>query len=130
MTTRNLLLLFTLLTLLAGCAGVPKEVPEGLQPEEYFKYAQSSVVDWGNYKRALHYYEEFIKDFPDMKSKIIEAEYEIAFIYYKQENYYESEKRFKAILEKHKSGDSAFYPEWTRLLSEKILAKIEEEKKY
>ncbi len=116
--------------ILAGCAGVPKEIPEGLQPEEYFKNAQSAVVDWGNYKAALFYYEEFLKRYPDMKGKAIEAEYEIAFIHYKQENYNESEKRFRALLDKYKTDESLYYPEWIRILSEKMLLKIEEANKY
>ena len=116
--------------LITSCNSVPKNIPEDMQPEEYFKNAQSAVVDWGNYRSALFYYNEFIKRFPDMKSKIIEAEYEIAFIYYKKENYYESEKRFKSILESYKTDDAVYYPEWPKILTEKILKQIEEEKKY
>ncbi len=116
--------------LITSCNSVPKNIPEDMQPEEYFKNAQSAVVDWGNYRAALFYYNEFIKRFPDMKSKIIEAEYEIAFIYYKKENYYESEKRFKSILESYKTDDAVYYPEWPKILTEKILKQIEEEKKY
>jgi len=125
--TSSVLFIFFVFT---GCAGVPKEIPEDLQPEEYFKNAQSAVVDWGNYKAALFYYEEFMKKFPDMKGKVIEAEYEIAFIYHKQENYFEAEKRFEAILEKYKSEDNIYYPEWPRILSLKILEKVKEEQKY
>ncbi|MDX9801816.1 MAG: hypothetical protein RBT69_10825 [Spirochaetia bacterium] len=119
-----------LLILLSGCMGVPKSIPEDLQPEEYFKNAQSAVVDWGNEKAALFYYREFIKRFPDMKGKVIEAEYEIAFIYYKQGNYYESKKRFKEILAKYETEERIYYPEWPKILSEKILKKAEEKSKY
>ncbi len=115
---------------LISCNSVPKEIPEDMQPEEFFKNAQSAVVDWGNYRRALFYYNEFIKRYPDMKGKILEAEYEIALIYYKKENYYESEKRFRAILDKYQTDDAVYYPEWPKILSEKILKQIEEEKKY
>ena len=83
---------------LISCNSVPKNIPEDMQPEEYFKNAQSAVVDWGNYKRALFYYNAFIEKYPDMKGKILEAEYEIALIYYKKENYYESEKDSEAYL--------------------------------
>ena len=101
-----------LVTLFAvSCRGVPKEIPEDMQPEEYFRNAQTEVLDWGNYKAALVYYEEFINRHPDMKGKVIEAEYEIAFIYYKQENYYESQKRFRSILDRYNSEESIYYPE-------------------
>lgn len=126
--TNQLYVIFILIIIflmLAGCKGVPKEIPDDLQPEEYFKNAQSAVVDWGNYNAALFYYEEFIKKFPDMQGKIVEAEYEIAFIYYKKKNYSESEKRFNLILDKYKTAESAYYPDWPRILSEKILEKIE-----
>ena len=124
-----LLLLAAVFLFLSSCNTVPKNIPENMQPEEYFKNAQAAVVDWGNYKRALFYYNEFIKKYPDMQGKIIEAEYEIAYIYYKKDNYYESEKRFNSILEKYQSDYAALYPEWPKILSEKIIIKIEEKKK-
>ena len=123
-------ILTSVFLVLLSCNSVPKEIPEDMQPEEFFKNAQASVVDWGNYRRALFYYNEFIKRYPDMKGKVLEAEYEIALIYYKKENYYESEKRFKAILDRYQTDDAVFYPEWPKILSEKILKQIEEEKKY
>ena len=124
------LILTAVFLLITSCNSIPKNIPEDMQPEEYFKKAQTAMVDWGNYKAALFYYDEFIKQFPDMKAKIIEAEYEIALIYYKKENYYESEKRFKKILESYKSENVSYYPEWPKILSEKILKQIEEKKKY
>ena len=117
-------LLFIIFFVIAGCRGVPKEIPEDLYPEEYFKNAQAAMVDWGNYKAALFYYEEFIKKFPDMRGKVIEAEYEIAFIYYTRKNYLEAEERFVSILEKYKTPESAYFQEWPKVLSGKILAKI------
>jgi len=123
----HLLIIFSLIIIfltLAGCRGVPKEIPDDLYPEEYFKNAQSAVVDWGNYNAALFYYEEFIKKFPDMKGKIIEAEYEIAFIHFRKKNFIEAEERFDLILEKYKTPESVYYNEWPRVLSEKILNKI------
>ncbi len=124
------LILTSVFMILLSCNSVPRKIPEDMQPEEFFKNAQSAVVDWGNYKRALLYYNEFIKRYPDMKGKILEAEYEIALIYYKKENYHESEKRFNEILEKYKTDDAVFYQEWPKILSEKILKKMKEEKKY
>ena len=123
-------ILTSVFLVLLSCNSVPKEIPEDMQPEEFFKNAQTAVVDWGNYRRALFYYNEFIKRYPDMKGKVLEAEYEIALIYYKKENYYESEKRFRAILDRYQTDDAVFYPEWPKILSEKILKQIEEEKKY
>ena len=120
----SLIFLLLVILMLSGCRGVPKEIPSDLQPEEYFKNAQSVMVDWGNYKAALFYYEEFIKRFPDMQGKIIEAEYEIAFIHYRRKNYDEAETRLNMILNKYKTSESAYYQEWPRILSEKLLEKI------
>ena len=113
-----------IILMISGCRGVPKEIPDNLHPEEYFKNAQAAMVDWGNYKAALFYYEAFIKKFPDMRGKIIEAEYEIAFIHYRRKNYIEAEDRFVAILEKYKTPESAYFSEWPKILSEKMLIKI------
>ena len=125
-----LFLILLLLFLMSGCMSVPKEIPEDLQPEEFFKNAQSAVVDWGNYNAALFYYEEFISRFPDMKGKVIEAEYEIAFINYKKKDYFESERLFKELLAKYETEDALYYPYWPKILSEKILDKVIELKKY
>ena len=76
-----ILFLIVVFLILVGCKSVPKNVPDDLLPEEFFRLAQTAVVDWSNYNAALFYYNEFIKRFPDMRGKVIEAEYEIAFIY-------------------------------------------------
>ena len=122
---RIILLLAIVFLMLLGCRGIPKEIPDDLHPEEFFKLAQNAIVDWGNYRAALFYYEEFIERFPNMPGKIVEAEYEIAFIHYKRKNYEEAQARFNLILEKYQTQESIHFQEWPKILSEKILATIE-----
>ena len=121
----SVLFLIISFLILASCKSVPKNVPDDLLPEEFFRLAQTAVVDWSNYNAALFYYNEFINRFPDMRGKVIEAEYEIAFIYYKRKNYDEATRRFNLILEQYQTPNRAYFNEWPKVLSEKILAAIE-----
>lgn len=124
----TMLLIFICTLFLTGCIGLPpKDIQEDLQPEEFFRDAQSAVVAWGSYSRALEYYEEFIRRYPDMKSKIIEAEYEIAFIYYQEKKYDVATMSFNNILDKYKTEEVYYYPDWVRVLSEKLLVIIDQE---
>jgi outer membrane protein assembly factor BamD (BamD/ComL family) len=109
----------------SGCSSMPKEIPADMQPDEFFKNAQNAVAEWGRYNVALFYYQEFLKRFPDLDNKILEAEYEIAFIHYKQKNYKEAKTGFTQVLDKYKNPNN--YPDWPKKLSEKILKQIEEE---
>lgn len=124
----TMLLIFICTLFLTGCIGLPpKDIPEDLQPEEFFRDAQIAVTEWESYGRALSYYEEFILRYPDMKSKIIEAEYEIAFIHYREKEYDVAIAGFNSILDKYKTEEVYYYPDWARVLSEKLLVIIDEE---
>lgn len=126
------LFLISLLLITASCMSVPdpEEIPGDLHPRQYFQFAQNAVVDRSNYRAALVYYETFIERHPDLRDKVVEAEYEIAFIHYKREDYFKSEKLFKELLAKYETDDAIYYPYWPKILSEKILDKIGERKPF
>lgn len=125
---KNILLIITAAAFVLSCNTVPKDLnDENITPEEFFQKAQEAVINWSRYDTAICYYEEFIARFPDMKAKIIEAEYEIAFIKYKQKKYGESKKLFYALLDKYNTDEAVYYPEWPKILSNKILDIIEKE---
>ncbi|MCL2791490.1 MAG: tetratricopeptide repeat protein [Spirochaetaceae bacterium] len=119
-------LLLIIIFIIAGCRSVPREIPDDLLPEEFFRLAQTAMVDWGNHRAALFYYEEFINRFPDMRGKIIEAEYEIAFIHFKRRHYDEARRRFESILAQYETPESIHFNEWPRVLSIRILETIDQ----
>ncbi|MCG8477934.1 MAG: tetratricopeptide repeat protein [Spirochaetales bacterium] len=108
-----------------ACRTVPEEIPEGLSRMEMFQRAQEAV-EVERWETALRYYEEFIRRFPDERGAIVEAEYEIAFIAYKQEQYRESIELFEAILQKYEEDETGLLPEWPRVLSLRLLEIIDE----
>lgn len=122
---RFLLAVGMMLAILAGCASEPEEIPEGLSPAEMFQRAQEAV-DESKWDVALRYYEEFIVRYPDNRGAIIEAEYEIAFIAYKQERYEEAIDMFEAILADYQADNSGILPDWPEILAERLIEIIEE----
>jgi tetratricopeptide (TPR) repeat protein len=111
--------------LLSGCRSTPEEIPEGLSRMEMFQLAQEAV-DRERWETALLYYREFIQRFPDDQGAIMEAEYEIAFIAYKQREYDVARERFQAILETYEEDETRQLPEWPRVLSERLVGIIDE----
>ncbi len=92
---------------------------------EMFQQAQEAS-DQGRYEQALAYYEEFIRRFPDDQASIVEAEYEIAFLAYKQDQLPEARQQFEDILEKYESDGAEQLPAWPRILSEKLIERIDD----
>lgn len=92
---------------------------------EIFQRAQEAV-DQERWELGLRYYREFIRRFPDDRGAIMEAEYEIAFIAYKQGDYATAQERFEAILSAYEADQARALPEWPRVLSERLLEIIEE----
>ena len=124
-----LLFMMLIVLLLTSCHSLKKDLENpDLTPEEFFQKAQEAVIDWNRYKLAIQFYEEFMRRYPDMKNKIIEAEYEIAFIKFKQKKYDEAEERFNQILDKYNTDDAVYYPSWPALMSNKGLENIAEER--
>ena len=113
---------------LGSCASGPLVVREGLSPAELTQSAQDAY-DRGRYGDAQVYYETILTRFPNDLPAVCGAEYEIAFINYKQKNYDEAKAGFRALLERYKSADAALLPAQYKVLGEKILAKIELENK-
>ncbi|MFO8043840.1 MAG: tetratricopeptide repeat protein [Alkalispirochaeta sp.] len=108
-----------------SCQSAPEEIPPDLSQMEMFQRAQEAS-DQGRYEQALAYYEEFIRRFPDDQGSIVEAEYEIAFIAYKQDQLSDARRGFEEILAQYESEDSGNLPAWPRVLSEKLIERIDE----
>lgn len=91
-----------------------------------FQRAQEAS-DEGRYEQALAYYEEFIRRYPDDPGAIVEAEYEIAFLAYKQDQLSDAREGFQEILSKYESAGTNALPAWPRVLSEKLLDRIDQQ---
>ena len=114
--------------LLFACQTVPEEIPSDLNKQIFFKDAQE-FMDSLNWDAALMYLNEFKRRFPDDRADILAADYQIALIYYKQQAYNRALESFKAILDIYTTNDSGdesgeLY-EWVRVLSEKLIDRIE-----
>jgi outer membrane protein assembly factor BamD (BamD/ComL family) len=115
--------------LFAACETVPEpsEIPEDLSTQEYFQRAQEAV-DQRHFETALVYYRTFLDRYPDDVENRIAAQYEIAFLHYKMEDYDTAEELFEELLARYEGEEAAQLPAWPRILAEKLIEKIEEER--
>jgi len=111
--------------LVFSCATGPTVIPENLTPAELIQRAQEAS-DRNRYTVSLQYYETIIERFPFDIDNIIAAEYEIAFIHYKQKQYETAKAEFNDLLERYNTPDEALLPPSFKILSLKIMEKIEE----
>jgi outer membrane protein assembly factor BamD (BamD/ComL family) len=122
---KGILLALAAFTLLAACASGPVEVPEDTPPAKIIQRAQEAS-DVNKYKLALQYYEVLRERFAGSAEYRCTAEYEIAFIQYKQKKYAEARKGFETLLEKYGEVDAELLPPQFKILSERVLAHISE----
>ena len=113
---------------LGACASTPIVVEDDLSPEELVQRAQEAS-ERSKYDQAIQYYDAVLTRFPGDLSMVCAAEYEIAFIQYKQKRYEPSKEGFRTLLKRYASTDAALLPPQYRILAEKVLAKMELEKK-
>ncbi|MBN1685884.1 MAG: hypothetical protein JW852_04470 [Spirochaetales bacterium] len=116
----------TALLVLTACRSTPESVPQDLKPRDYFRLAQEAVVERRDYDTALLYYRTFLERYPDDIQRAIEAEYEIAFIRYKQ-NDPRAEQLFSELLARYEEAGAELLPGWPKVLAEKLLKEIAEE---
>jgi outer membrane protein assembly factor BamD (BamD/ComL family) len=114
------------LFLILACASGPADIPETLSPEELVQRGQEAS-DRNRYKLSLQYYEAILERFPFNTDMICAAEYEIAFIHYKQKKYDQSKVEFRMLLERYDTPDAELLPQQFRILAEIVLARIEEQ---
>jgi tetratricopeptide (TPR) repeat protein len=120
-------LLAALLTALmaVSCATRQVVISEDLSAMELIQRAQEAS-DRNRYSISLQYYETVIQRFPYDIDNIIAAEYEIAFIHYKQKKYDIAKAEFNALLERYNTPDEELLPPQFKILAQKVLARIEE----
>ena len=112
--------------IIASCASTPTEIDETLNPAELFQLAQEAS-NKKDYVTALGYYEVFVKNYSDDIQRLVEAEYEIAFIAFKQGNMDRAKVLFTELLDRYSGEGASVLPGWPMILSKKHLKKIEDE---
>ena len=121
---------FLVVTLFAAvlafsCASGPTSIPDDLTAAELIQRAQEAS-DRNKFRVSLEYYETVIQRFPSDIDSICAAEYEIAFIHYKQKKYDIAKIEFTDLLERYNTPDEELLPPQFKILSQKIMAKITE----
>ena len=111
--------------LIFSCASGPAAIPPDLSPAEIIQRAQEAS-DKNRYNVAQQYYEALLERNPDSIDLVCTAEYEIAFIHYKQKKYSQAKEDFHALLERYEASDDDRLPPQFKLLALKVLGQIEE----
>lgn len=125
---KKLLTLLVLIILFsASCKTTEFDIPEDLSEGEYFLEAQKASSDQYDYQKALKYYFTYIERYPESIQLVVEAEYEIAFIYYKMDEYDTAIKCFNQVIERYNTQDAPLLPAWPKILSKKLVEKIQAE---
>lgn len=111
---------------LLGCQTVPSEIPEDLTQAELIQLAQDAS-DQENWEAAQAYYDAIIERYPNDRAAIATARYEMAFIEYKRGDYDEAERRFEELLGMY-DFEAEGLPSWPRVLTNRVLEEMEEER--
>ena len=117
--------LLLVVLLLFACEAMPEEIPSDLSKQVFFNESQEymDALNWG---AALFYLEEFKRRFPNDRADIVAADYQIALMAYKQEQYDLALERFEAILKVYENDTSGELHEWVKILSMKLIDTVRE----
>jgi outer membrane protein assembly factor BamD (BamD/ComL family) len=108
---------------LSACATGDNVIPADLSPEKLVQLAQEES-DKNRYNSAERYYNAILERFPDNIAAVCGAQYEIAFIHYKQKKYTEAEEEFNALIYRYNGLDGDLLPQKYYILSNIVLESI------
>jgi outer membrane protein assembly factor BamD (BamD/ComL family) len=111
------------LWLFCACYSGPAEIPEDISAAELIQRAQEAS-DRNRYNQSLQYYQAIVDRFPLDIDNICAAEYEIAFIHYKQKQYDLAREELTALLSRYDSPDGELLPPQYKKLSVMVLKNI------
>jgi len=108
-------LIFVAALCLAACATGKLNIPMELTPAELIQRAQEAS-DRNRYNHAMQYYMALLERNSTNIDLVCTAEYEIAYIYYKQKKYSQAKERFLLLLERYDApGGDSLPPQFRRL---------------
>lgn len=108
---------------IAACASGPIVVPDDMSPSEIIQRAQEAS-DRNRFDDAKQYYEILLERHSTNIDLVCTAEYEIAFLNYKQKNFTEAQTGFEQLLARYEGPDAVFLPQHFRILAEKVMEKM------
>jgi outer membrane protein assembly factor BamD (BamD/ComL family) len=111
-----------------ACASAPEDISEEMSPEELVQRAQEAS-DRNRYKTALQYYEVLLERNQTSYDWVLTAEYEIAFIHYKQKKYEQAREELSALLRRYEGPDAELLPQQFKRLCNIVLERIGEREK-
>jgi len=110
---------------LFACATGTLNISQELSPSELIQRAQEAS-DRNRYNYALQYYQALLERYSANIDLVCTAEYEIAFIHYKQKKYAQAKAEFGALLERYAAPGGEALPQQFKLLANKVLERIGE----
>jgi outer membrane protein assembly factor BamD (BamD/ComL family) len=113
---------------LAACAAGKLNISQELTPAELIQRAQEAS-DRNRYRQALQYYTALLERYSTNIDLVCAAEYEIAFIHYKQKKYGQAKQEFKSLLERYDAPEGDMLPPQFRRLAAIVLERIGEKEK-
>jgi outer membrane protein assembly factor BamD (BamD/ComL family) len=122
---RLLLPILAAALIVSACATGKVVIPQNLSPAELIQRAQEAS-DKNKYSIALQYYEALRERNATNTDLLCTAEYEIAFIHYKQKKYALAKEEMNALLERYNASDGEHLPPQFNLLAKKVMERIEE----
>jgi outer membrane protein assembly factor BamD (BamD/ComL family) len=113
--------------LFSACASTLK-ISDDMSPAELIQRAQEAS-DRNRYNTAMKYYQALKDRNNNNIDLIITAEYEIAFIHYKQMKYQQAREELNAVLEYYNTTDEELLPQQFKRLAQIVLKRIDEKEK-
>jgi outer membrane protein assembly factor BamD (BamD/ComL family) len=126
--TRFFILIFAAALCLTVCGAGKMNIPQDLTPAELIQRAQEAS-DKNRYKQALQYYVALLERNSTNIDLVCAAEYEIAFIHYKQKKYSQARSELNALLERYDTPEGAMLPPQFKRLGTIVLERISEKEK-
>jgi len=109
---------------LAACATGTLNIHQDLTPAELIQRAQEAS-DRNRYNYALQYYTALLERNSTNIDLVCTAEYEIAFIFYKQKKYSQAKEKLNLLLERYDIPDSDLLPPQFKRLATIVLERID-----
>ncbi|MDR2376514.1 MAG: hypothetical protein LBD96_08765 [Treponema sp.] len=109
---------------LSACTTVPQDIPE-LSAEELIQRAQEAS-DKNRFNLALQYYQALYDRNQNSSDWTLTAEYEIAFIHYKQKKYALAREELNVLLSRYDNPDAELMPQQFKRLAAIVLKSIDE----
>ena len=119
------LFLIVMLLVCAACQTGPVKIEDDISAAELVQRGQAAY-DWNRYAQAAQYYAAILERFPFDIEKTCEAQYEIARIHYKQNQYDRAREEMEALRMRYDTAEAEILPSKFKILSEIVLAQIDE----